>query len=218
MQKLKQIARFFIILRRANLLTSFKINLKTNSENCRPFPFLIYGNSKAVIEKSAKISISSGSFYFNYGFRFNEPFPGLFEMMENSKLSITGNFKICPGAHLIISPNASLVLGSGFINRHSKIKCYQQIRIGNNVTISENVSIWDSDVHEIIREGYIKTAPIEIGDHVWIGTNAIILKGVTIGNNAVIAAGTVVNKNIPSNCLAAGNPMRIISSNVSWKQ
>jgi len=52
----------------------------------------------------------------------------------------------------------------------------------------------------------LKTAPVKIGDNVWIGMNAVILKGVTIGENSVVAAGAVVTKSIPANTIVAGNP------------
>ena len=52
--------------------------------------------------------------------------------------------------------------------------------------------------------------PVTIGDSVWIGGSATILPGVTIGDNVVIGAGSVVTRDIPSNCVAAGNPARVI--------
>ncbi|MDD6564092.1 MAG: DapH/DapD/GlmU-related protein, partial [Clostridiales bacterium] len=54
------------------------------------------------------------------------------------------------------------------------------------------------------------TAPVNIGDDVWIGGGSIILPGVTIGNNVIIGAGSVVTKDVPDNTLAYGNPCRII--------
>ena len=54
--------------------------------------------------------------------------------------------------------------------------------------------------------------PITIGDNVWLGGGAIILPGVTIGENSVVGAGTVVTKDIPANCVAVGNPARVIKS------
>lgn len=56
------------------------------------------------------------------------------------------------------------------------------------------------------------TAPVTIGRNVWVGGNSVILPGVTIGDNVTIGAGSVVTKSIPSNCVAAGNPCRMIKT------
>jgi acetyltransferase-like isoleucine patch superfamily enzyme len=56
----------------------------------------------------------------------------------------------------------------------------------------------------------LKTAPVIIEDNVWIGMNAVILKGVTIGENSVVAAGAVVSKSVPANVVVAGNPAVIV--------
>ena len=56
----------------------------------------------------------------------------------------------------------------------------------------------------------LKTAPVIIGNNVWIGMNATILKGVTIGDNSVVAAGSVVTKSVPANVVVAGNPAVVI--------
>ena len=61
------------------------------------------------------------------------------------------------------------------------------------------------------------TQPISIGNHVWIGINVTILKGVKIGDGAIIAAGAVVTRDVPERCLAAGVPARVIKNNVSWE-
>jgi len=56
----------------------------------------------------------------------------------------------------------------------------------------------------------LKTAPVKIGDNVWIGMGAVILKGVTIGDNSVVAAGAIVTKSIPPNTIVAGNPALVV--------
>ncbi len=100
----------------------------------------------------------------------------------------------------------------------------EKLTIGNNVNIGGNCLIIDTDSHQIdflARRGEkkpqkgnlyttIQSAPIIIEDDVWIGANTIILKGVTIGARSVIGAGSVVTKNIPSDCIAAGNPCKVI--------
>ena len=88
-----------------------------------------------------------------------------------------------------------------------------KVTIGKNAQIAPNVSIYTAGhpIHPDSRNsGYEYGLPITIGDNVWIGGNAVILPGVVIGDNAVIGAGSVVTKNIPSNCIAAGNPCRVI--------
>ena len=74
--------------------------------------------------------------------------------------------------------------------------------------------IYDSDFHDLApktrHESSGASKPVFIGDNVWIGSRAIILKGVEIGDNAVVAAMSVVTRSVPSNSLAAGNPARVV--------
>lgn len=96
------------------------------------------------------------------------------------------------------------------------------LKIGNNVKIGGNVLIIDTDCHPIdfrLRrkpeylesvQSAIKSFPITIEDDVWIGANCTILKGVTIGARSIIGAGSIVTKNIPADCMVAGNPAKII--------
>lgn len=91
------------------------------------------------------------------------------------------------------------------------------IKIGNHCIIGGNVKILDNDFHPANPEIRRKTpvdnydsAPIEIGENVFIGVNSLILKGVKIGDNAVVGAGSVVANDVPSNVLVAGNPAKLI--------
>ncbi len=136
---------------------------------------------------------------------------------DGGEIWVKGGFSIFYGGDIIVFENAKLELGSGFCNSNVKIRCSQSIRIGNNVAISHDVTIMDSDAHEIFAENYSMTKPVVIEDNVWIGTRAVILKGVTIGKGAIVAAGAVVTRDIPDHCLAAGIPARIIKHHVQWK-
>ena len=93
-----------------------------------------------------------------------------------------------------------------------KIISAVSISVGNSCMIAGNVYISDSDWHGIYNRTrpYRCSAPIIIGDNVWIGYQSIIGKGVTIGENSVIGAGSVVIGDIPENVIAAGNPATII--------
>ncbi|MBO7744922.1 hypothetical protein I8J29_12005 [Paenibacillus sp. MWE-103] len=73
----------------------------------------------------------------------------------------------------------------------------------------------DTDTHRI--EGMSETKPTVIGDRVWIGSKATILKGVTIGEGAVVAAGSLVSKDVAPYALVAGVPAKPIRENVSWE-
>lgn len=107
--------------------------------------------------------------------------------------------KIHSGAKISVDKGASLSLGSGYINNNCEIRCSSSITIGENVAISNEVIIRDNDAHQI-NESH-QASPIVIGNHVWIGMRAIILKGVTTGDGAVIAAGAVVTHDVPANAM-----------------
>ena len=77
------------------------------------------------------------------------------------------------------------------------------------VLLKNNVD-WISDGGTYDRFCKTQTAPVIIGNNVWIGGNVNVLPGVTIGDNVVIGAGSVVTKDIPANCVAVGNPCRVI--------
>lgn len=110
----------------------------------------------------------------------------------------------------------------------------ERLTIGNYVNIGGDCIIMDSDAHNLdwrIRDSLdmyspkesldchtAKCAPIVIEDHVLIGARSIILKGVTIGLGAVIGAGSVVVKDIPANCIAGGNPCKVITYMNNIKQ
>jgi acetyltransferase-like isoleucine patch superfamily enzyme len=142
------------------------------------------------------------------------------------------------GCKIILERNAcSVKIGNDTYIGNSQIICAQQITIGSDVLISWGCTIIDHDSHSLSwidraddvkrwRNGFangglsaaattknwgiVSMAPIVICDKVWLGFNAIILKGITIGEGAVVAAGSVVTKDVPSWTLVGGNPARAI--------
>lgn len=118
------------------------------------------------------------------------------------------------------------------INDYVHFSCAESLIIGDDVLIASKVYITDlnhgsysgaeqSKPQDIVKERRIYTKPVKIGNNVWIGENVSILSGVEVGENAILGANSVVTKNVPKNCIAVGNPARIIkiynNSNEKWE-
>ena len=109
---------------------------------------------------------------------------------------------------------ASIKIGNECGLSGTVIGAAESIKIGNNVFFGANTLVTDFDWHAVDPEhrktGKPKSAPIVIEDNVWIGINAVILKGVSIGQNTIIGANSLVVKDIPANVIAGGNPCKVI--------
>lgn len=101
----------------------------------------------------------------------------------------------------------------------TKFLCAQEITVGQDCTFSWDVQVLDNDFHAITVDGVEQpsAAPVRIGDRVWVGTRAVVLKGVTVGDGAVIAAGAVVTKDVPAGAVVAGVPARVVGRADSWR-
>lgn len=135
---------------------------------------------------------------------------------KNGKMEINGDFTMYAGGYIRVVKNGHLVLNGGFVNEDVEITCASKITIGKECTIARGVVIRDYDAHTIELPNYEIAKPINIGEHVWIGNRAMILKGVTIGNGAIVAAGTVVTKDVPAGSIVVGVPAKIVKENVKW--
>ncbi|WP_051350463.1 acyltransferase [Dyadobacter alkalitolerans] len=147
---------------------------------------------------------------------------------NKSKIVIGTNSHI--RGNLLIWPygNGIQIGNNSFVGEGARIWAGDNVLIGNGVLIAHNVTIIDSDSHELDyleREqsfiklttdghpkdlGSVKTSPIVIEDNVWISYNSCILKGVKIGKGAIVGAGSVVSKDVPPFTIVAGNPAVII--------
>lgn len=161
----------------------------------------------------------------NYSF-FGIP---LIKLVQGSKIVIGDNFLansdpksnvagiIMPTTLATITSEAKLVIGDNVMVSGASIVAACSITIGNNVTVGTGVCIWDTNFHPMDAEiraktpnDNVKNKEIYIGDNVFIGGRAIILKGVSIGENSIVGAGSVVSSNIESNSIYAGNPAKFI--------
>jgi acetyltransferase-like isoleucine patch superfamily enzyme len=114
-----------------------------------------------------------------------------------------------------LSETATVEIGTDCGFSGTIISSASRISIGDRVMCGANVTITDTDWHAIDsqerrggRPG--QTAPVLIGDDVWLGMNVIVLKGVEIGSQTVIGAGSVVSRSLPSGVIAAGQPAVVI--------
>jgi acetyltransferase-like isoleucine patch superfamily enzyme len=114
------------------------------------------------------------------------------------------------------SANAKLSIGDDMGMTGGSIVCADNMTIGNRVWIGANSIITDTDFHPIAPADRLRdpsagaTAPVIIEDDVFIGMQALILKGVRLGAGCVIGAGSVVTRDVPPGMIAAGNPAHVI--------
>jgi acetyltransferase-like isoleucine patch superfamily enzyme len=129
-----------------------------------------------------------------------------------------------------VEPQGCIEVGDDTVLVGAVFMCAGSIRIGSRCVISYNVTIADSDFHptdaaarrrdaiassptgDRSQRPPLVTRPVEIGDRVWIGTGAIVLKGVRIGDGATVAAGAVVARDVPPEAVVEGNPAVVVES------
>ena len=133
------------------------------------------------------------------------------------------------GCSFAVGENGRCKVGDFTLLNGALIMVEERIDIGSHCLVSWNVGIADSDFHPLEPaqrfidaqalapffkdrppRPKLKTARVKIGDNVWIGMGAVILKGVSIGDNSVVAAGAIVTKSIPPNTIVAGNPAEVV--------
>ena len=190
-----------------------KFNRHVNSKN----GYLICRNkTKLILGKDSRIELNGNLILNDNMIINNNGRSSILRMDENSQLITNGNFSFYYGADIILFKDAKLELGNSFINSDCKIRCHENISIGDKCVISHDFTIMDSDAHAL--NGDRNKKPVTIGNHVWIGTRVTVLSGVTIGDGAVIAAGSVVNSDVPAGALVAGVPSKVVQGNVTWEE
>lgn len=200
-----------------NILSTLFVRWKLSTNALK-----IKGKLKYRIKKTARVISSNGLLVLGYGDCTISKFSWTgfnLNLMENAQILISGNSKIGLGSSLTVEDNAIFEIGrSTYICSGATIRVAKKVSIGDKCAISWNVTMMDSDFHDYeLDDGSqppIRTRELIIGNNVWIGNNVLILKGVHIGDNAVVAAGSVVVKDVPSGCIVAGNPAKIVRSGV----
>lgn len=141
----------------------------------------------------------------------------------NGELNVNGHASLGKGCRIYIDRNCIFTIGTNsYITGRATIAVNSGLSIGDNCALAWGLTIIDSDYHHLEsvdgKTGKI-SAPISIGNDVWIGCNTTILKGVRLANGVVVAANSVVNKSIEEeNVLVAGNPATVVKRNIKWQR
>jgi acetyltransferase-like isoleucine patch superfamily enzyme len=110
---------------------------------------------------------------------------------------------------LATGPHGLLVIGDrSFINQGAIVHAEQSVTIGRRVLLGDYSAVCDTDFHEVEPGMGVRTAPVTIGDDVWLARGVVVLPGSTIGEGTVVAAGSVVRGELPPWVVAAGSPAR----------
>ena len=174
---------------------------------------VIQGHQRIEFAPGAVLRIGLGSFGLS-----SRHDASIVRVHPEGRLRCEGVVSLQRGVRVVVD-SGLLQIGQGTnINGFAKILVRDRVSIGENCTISWDTQIMDNDFHPITIDGVQQpqSAPILIEDHVWIGTGAIILKGVTIGEGAIVAAGAIVTRDVPAKAIVAGSPAKIVGSADSW--
>ena len=165
-----------------------------------------------------RLDVSRGRLWFGFASNRVTMAPGergVFEIGAGGVCAVTGQVRVARSCKVYVA--GRLALGAGtYVNPGTFIFARESVTIGSGCAISWNCSICDDDFHDFSLTG-ATSAPIRIGDRVWIGMNATIVKGVTVGDGAVVAAGSVVVRDVPAGALVGGNPARVLREGVTWQ-
>lgn len=144
----------------------------------------------------------------------------------NNKLVIHENVNFKESGRIILEDENNLLeinRNTDFVDCFFAIRDYGKSRviIGEDCMFSAKITVRNSDAHSIIDSFGRRINPsrdVIIGNHVWVGYGATLLKGTKIGDNSIIASQAVIAGCYPSCCIVAGNPGKIIKADVSWER
>ena len=152
-------------------------------------------------------------------------------LLRDSNIFIKGNNNILYIGDNCVVNNTSIILDNEGAeirigNKTSIAKAQivslepYNIEIGEDCMLSYDIEIRNTDSHKIYDKNTNKRINegngVSIGNHVWLGMRAIILKGVTIEDNSIVAGGSIVTKDVKVNTIVSGNPAKQIKENVYW--
>jgi acetyltransferase-like isoleucine patch superfamily enzyme len=144
----------------------------------------------------------------------------IWQVSDSGVVEFKGKAKIGHGSKISVTGNLSV--GKKFsITAESSIVAHKNISIGDDVLVSWDSLIMDTDFHKIYDSNGNQTnlpMPVTIGNMVWVGCRSLILKGVNIADGVVVAAASTVNKSIEiPYSMVGGNPAKVIKEDIRWR-
>lgn len=177
-------------------------------------PTVLDGAGRITVRAGGALRIGLGSFGLS-----SERDTSVVRVRKGAAFHCDGVVSLQRGVRVVVD-GGRLTIGHGTnVNGvGTKILCAQGITIGEFCTLSWDVQVLDTDFHALTVDGVEQpsSAPVTIGDRVWVGTRAVVLKGVTIGDGAVVAAGAVVTRDVPAGSVVGGTPAKVIGRADSW--
>lgn len=146
---------------------------------------------------------------------------GYIRIDDGAKVTFSGKATIGRGCDFLIGKRSQVIFGDNFsAGNNFYISSNEGVAFGDNVLLGWNVSVRDSDGHTIIEDGIEKPncKKIVVGNHVWIGSDSTIFKGVELLDDSVVASHAIVTKSFhKKNALIGGFPASIIKENINWR-
>lgn len=184
---------------------SHKVSVENVHKGCIVFDRPIRGNMLYVGHQGASLIADQS---------------GVINIDKGCTLIIKGHARMAQGIRLWIEDGAVVTLGDNFYcNKNCVVRANRNITIGKDVLLGWNIEMNTTDGHLLYEGGRVKenSAPIMIGDKVWIASYAIVSKGAVIGNKCVVAQRSVVTNAFEKDgVLLGGTPAKVIKENVDW--
>jgi acetyltransferase-like isoleucine patch superfamily enzyme len=176
-------------------------------------PTVLDGADRVAVSDGGALRVGLGPFGLT-----SEHDHSIIRVRPGARFTVQGVVSLQRGVRIVVDAGELAIGHNTNVNGMTKILVAESVRIGRDCTFSWDVQILDNDFHTITVNGEPKPskAPIVIGDRVWVGAGAIILKGVTVGDGAIVAAGAIVTRDVPPSAIVAGSPATVVGKADSW--
>lgn len=202
---IKKLMRYVCFLSQINVLQFFYLNYLCKKVVRRDKSKIIpYRNAVIELGKDSKIYLENGDIELGCDRLGKSKAETRIRMRKGAIWKSEEGCKVSYGCTIEVFSNAIFESKYFTMNCNSVTVVSKQVSFGHDVMIGRNVVIYDSDFHQILndkKEIINQSQPVEIGNHVWLGVNVILLKGATIGSGCVIGAQAVVAGKVDSNTI-----------------